>query len=470
VAGMLAAQENGGTTQGGVHTVEELNILKSALDVALKDTKYPTQEVLAWRTVIGSLIAAAMRREFDAVFGWSARPAQTIFVKDIVPAFGDLAGKLPPTDKNAAKKLLVSRARLGDSLDANSATVQHIKALDDAYGNALEEVFELVGDRKAEKLDDVKSEQSVGFAIDMGVEVGTKVLDHFADDKSLGEIAENCGKASNALELVSAAYSALKGIADAVVASNKADVVAFTTMRDVALLRERVEVDKRLGLLNLCDMMGALEAVLRNFLAQTNVKAAAPPSDEIIKIILGTDSKMKFSKAFEARISRSFFARLCSLLAPVHNRIAALFRGAGKCQSDAIAPLLTPATDAARYKDALKRPTRGLLTSGNDDIYDVQLVSGSDADLTAWAGYGYEQLQDGGSPVELNADLCDTERGLKILNSCKPNTAAKPENSRRILILRRSATIGKSKTGEKTCTGGSRSRCEHSPNPPFCRR
>jgi hypothetical protein len=92
-------------------------------------------------------------------------------------------------------------------------------------------------------------------------------------------------------------------------------------------------------------------------------------------------------------------------------------------------------------------------------------VSAFNADVGAWKAYGYQVVG-----TELNADLCDTERGLKILNSCKPNTAAKPENSRRILILRRSATIGKAKTGEKTRSGGSRSHCAHSPIHPCYRR
>lgn len=272
-----------------------------------------------------------------------------------------------------------------------------------------------------------------------GVEKGNAAVE------KLNVIAEQAAQAVDALELVVAAVASLKSLADAATASNEAAVAAFTSKRDVAVLRERVEVDKRLGVLNLCSMMGALQEVLAAFLASSNdVTAVGAQADEIVKVILGDASstgKLTFDDGFKQRLARSFFARLCALLAPAHNRIAALFRGAGQCQSGPYSNFLVRDTDATRLKAALVRPRIDVDGSGDDDIYDVQLVSGAPAELKKWTDLGYEQVLDGvsHSPVELNANLCDTERGLKILNSCTPNSAPTERASRRIVILRRRA-------------------------------
>ena len=219
-------------------------------------------------------------------------------------------------------------------------------------------------------------------------------------------------------------------------ASNEAAVAAFTSKRDVAVLRERVEVDKRLGLLNLCEMMSGLQEVLESFLATSDGKIESQ-AEEITRIVLGDAAdKLSLDSAFHQKLARSFYARLCALLVPAHNRIAALFRGAGKCQSGAIAQYHTKADakdkiQAQHYQEALKRPHIAM-GSGESDIYDVQLIDG--ADVGAWKAYGYQVVG-----TELNADLCDTERGIGILNSCKPDTPPKKEDSRRFVYLLRRA-------------------------------
>lgn len=483
--GVEAAAQGASTTVSSVHTYEELWLLRSAAQnylraggppataakvdktlaakdektLAAKDDKTLAAKgdmtvaakddttLEAQRTVFLSLVASALRREFDAIFGWTARPAETLLLKAISPAFGDLAAKLPPVDHAAAEQLALSRLELGESLNDNAIALSHLKLLDNAYGAALDDVFKRFGDVRKEARNE--KELSKTDVLEAATDKAKDILDEIkeyvenngdASGGSLQFIAKYAEDATTDIDFFVSGISSLKSLSEAWAASTEANVAVFTTKRDVAVMRERVEVDKRLGVLNLCSMMGALQKVLAAFLdSASKATVDDAQANAIVELIVGTSlapGKLAFEPEFKKRLARSFYARLCALLAPAHNRVAAIFRGAGQCQSGPYASFLTRDTDASHYAAALVRPHIDLKGSGNDDIYDVQLVSGSSTALEQWEKLGYEHLKYDRDPLELNANLCDP-----LKKACVSNHAPTEPASRRIVILRRHAIL-----------------------------
>lgn len=170
VAGVESVERGAGTTVGGVHTFEELSLLRAAANTYMFNKEHPAEtselrvdlkdklaaQLAAQRTVFMSLVASALRREFDAIFGWTARPAETLLLRAISPAFGELAAKLPPVDAATAEQLALSRLQLGESLEANANAMRHLKMIENAYGALLEDVFVLVGDKKKQQENEEK--------------------------------------------------------------------------------------------------------------------------------------------------------------------------------------------------------------------------------------------------------------------------------------------------------------------------
>ena len=150
----LELKRAGGGAKGGVHTLEELELLYSAAQIPNDREKNGPLQI----DIFYSLLSAALRREYDAVFGWTAAPADTVLIKALTPAFGDLAHKIVPEHVEELKGKIAARAQFDESLEANSDALRHIKHLDDAYGRSLEEVFELVGDRKKEEREELAHE------------------------------------------------------------------------------------------------------------------------------------------------------------------------------------------------------------------------------------------------------------------------------------------------------------------------
>lgn len=468
---------HGGGGSGAVHSAEELGLIEVACELAARKGDRADAQTQA----LVALLTAALRREYDAVFGWTATKAEAVILRSLAPGFGALAGTLPATDKATAEMRALAHARLGvPAAEAEgllsktklSTTADELMHVNGAFTAALDEVKRLIEERTEERGEEAAGEQKVEL-LRTAVETTEELFDSIGAGQLLpGAINDGAkevvGKVADNLAAFVGVVELLHSIAEARTAASASEVAKFATSRNVAVIREHVAAERQLAVIALCDMMHALQLVLASFLessasvaatfAAGKDLAALAAADRLLleqtsALILGA-RPLPASDAFKAKLVRSLFARLCALLGPTLNRVAALFRGGGLCVAE-LAPLHTAVPQAqlaqlgapprTAWADAAAMAALG--PDGARDVYDLQLATAETAALLVRLGYEAQGDVDRAaaalnlpSPAlagELNGPLCDPE--LTATTACRLGRAGSAEQSRRLLLLRRDA-------------------------------
>ena len=261
-----------------VHTVAELQYVVAACGQAKGKAKGDAETQLAV-----ALLTAALRREYDAVFGWTATKAEAVILKTVSPGFGELASAMPPTDVSTAESFALMRGAMGmaeqgpESVLAGKKTVAELKEVNDAFKHALDPLLAL-DEANAEKRENEEKTARRWDIVGTTIETGASVLESIGGGYSgkfkntaLGGVSDKilapdnvrsiCGRTANWIGIFAASVEAIHSIAEARTAADVAETKQFVAKRDAALLNDRVLAEKTLGVVSLCESMRALQTL-----------------------------------------------------------------------------------------------------------------------------------------------------------------------------------------------------------------